>query len=129
MKIIISIISVVILTCLSAYQKGFFNDFPLFGIVGFIYISALALLLFRRVIICMLKSEAVYKPKKVIEKNRPFFINKTKWDDICSIALEQKKDQERFCSYIGKIRRYISSGKPDRENDEEWRSLIHKAFG
>lgn len=127
MRMIIGMIFVII-ACMSAYQKGFLSNFSLLDAVVLVYLAVSGSLLLRKISMCMLKSEALYKPEKVMEKNRPFYINKTMWDDIFNTAVQHKKDQDRFCRYIKKIRQYARLKEPDHNNDEKWRSLIYKTF-
>jgi len=128
MKYFPGIILVLLLYVLFSYQEGAFNDLQFIRFLLYIFLFY-SFLLIRRMLYCVLKSKAVYAPKEFLEKNRPFYISRTKWECILEIAREQKKDHDIFCGYISRIRSYVSCReKPDYGNDEEWRSLIHKAF-
>jgi hypothetical protein len=68
-------------------------------------------LMFRKIIVCFVMTKAVYVPDDVLKRNKPFYINKTMWNNIQAKALMHKEAQDEFSSYINLIAPYYFSDK------------------
>lgn len=92
-------------------QAGFIESPGVFWCMSIICLAFIILMIFRKVIVCIFKTRAVYVPDDVLKKRRPFYINKAGWDNIRIRALVHKSAQNGFSHYINFIAPYYFSDR------------------
>ena len=105
------------------------NNYASLLVIGIflLYISVLSLMI-RAIAVDSLESKASHDSLSVMRRRKPFYLNGARWNSIRNKALEHRvrsfgsRDIETSPSYV-----FLNGDKPNKLNDEDWRSSVKKA--
>lgn len=114
MKFMVSTMIMLSAVIFTSYCRDIMRSPRFLFIAGSGLVIFMVILLFRKISVCLLKSRAVYTPDKILNKNKPFYTNKSTWEHIRLRAYRQQKE---FNELVGSVNRLRLSSTFDKNND------------